>query len=211
LIAADDLGVTDLGLSVNGVTTPLNSDGKASVTLANGGLIELFAEATDSADQIASSLFQLIVRNADGSLPNLSGLGLAEGSEPDAPNVRIVTPAVGVIVDQPVEIIGSITGSSLPVGHWQVTGNAKLGNFAVEFTDVELPLAGIPNTIKRTYDSLNTDRSGDFGYGWSLAIQDADLRETILYGMTLLNCSSGSSRNMNGCGATAIRVGRASS
>lgn len=61
----------------------------------------------------------------------------------------------------------------------QVTGSAKLGNFAVEFTDVELALAGIPIVVKRAYNSLNAPRSGDFGYGWSLAIQDADIAETV--------------------------------
>ncbi len=60
-----------------------------------------------------------------------------------------------------------------------VTGGAKLGDFAVEFTDLELPLAGIPLTIKRQYNSLNAARSGDFGYGWSLAIQEADIAETV--------------------------------
>src|SRR4029079_5278775 len=60
-----------------------------------------------------------------------------------------------------------------------VSGNAKLGNFAVEFTDVELPLAGIPITIKRTYSSLLASRSADFGYGWAVSQQDADIAETV--------------------------------
>jgi hypothetical protein len=50
-----------------------------------------------------------------------------------------------------------------------VAGNLKLGNFTVSFTDVTIPVAGIPITIGRTYDTLNANTSGDFGYGWSLA------------------------------------------
>jgi RHS repeat-associated protein len=362
VVAADDLGVAAVSLLVNGVVTPLNAEQQATVTPANGGLLELFAEATDTAGQTGTSLLQMIVRNADGSLPDLSGLGLSDGSEPGAPDIRITTPSVGEIFEQPSEIVGSITGTSVPVGDWQVdyalaewvnpealsapdddyvllaegsgpvmngvlamlpadalppgayllrvqasgidgptryfgfvvgvrvepldirpeivitspsndsavtyltelrgsirtrqtlrewnveyalssevnlqnlaapgvswtriaegaepieegvlatfdpmvlpndtyvlrvsawnnnglgwaeplvlhvSGDAKLGNFAVEFTDIELPLAGIPITVTRRYDSLNAERPGDFGYGWSMAFQDTDVRETV--------------------------------
>jgi hypothetical protein len=54
-----------------------------------------------------------------------------------------------------------------------VAGNLKLGNFTVSFTDVTIPVAGIPITIGRTYDTLNANTSGDFGYGWSLDLKDA--------------------------------------
>ena len=60
-----------------------------------------------------------------------------------------------------------------------VTGQAKLGHFAVEFVDVDLPLAGIPVQVRRRYDSLQAGRMGDFGHGWSLGVQDADIRETV--------------------------------
>ncbi|MBX3742522.1 MAG: hypothetical protein KF712_16165 [Akkermansiaceae bacterium] len=60
-----------------------------------------------------------------------------------------------------------------------VSGEAKLGNFRLEFDDLVLPLAGIPIRINRIYDTLNSNRSGDFGYGWSLGIGDPDIRETV--------------------------------
>jgi hypothetical protein len=46
-----------------------------------------------------------------------------------------------------------------------VTQNAKLGNFHLEYTDLSIPLAGIPITIYRVYDTLQADQSGAFGYG----------------------------------------------
>jgi len=61
---------------------------------------------------------------------------------------------------------------------YHVTGDAKLGNFRLDFTDLQIPLAGIPITITRSYDSLEAGRSSDFGYGWKLAISDSDIRET---------------------------------
>ena len=51
-----------------------------------------------------------------------------------------------------------------------VDSQLKLGNFSLSFTDLEIPVAGIPITIRRTYDTLNAAEMGDFGYGWKLDI-----------------------------------------
>ena len=48
-----------------------------------------------------------------------------------------------------------------------VVGELKLGNFRLSFTDLTIPVAGLPIALTRTYDSLDT-REGDFGAGWSL-------------------------------------------
>jgi RHS repeat-associated protein len=52
----------------------------------------------------------------------------------------------------------------------QVDGRLKLGNLTFSATDLTVPVAGIPITIGRTYDSTNATRSGDFGYGWKLTL-----------------------------------------
>ena len=64
-------------------------------------------------------------------------------------------------------------------GLYHVTGQAKLGNFRIEFTDLSVPLQGIPIQIRRIYDTLDSGRSNDFGYGWTLGANDADIRETV--------------------------------
>ena len=75
------------------------------------------------------------------------------------------------------------SGNSFTISNtFAVTGQAKLGNFTTEFTDLQVPLAGIPITITRQYDTLNADLSQDFGYGWRLGIGDADLRESVPVG-----------------------------
>jgi RHS repeat-associated protein len=51
-----------------------------------------------------------------------------------------------------------------------VTGEYKPGRVVFETTDLTVPVAGLPITIGRRYDSLEKDKIGDFGYGWSLAI-----------------------------------------
>jgi len=50
-----------------------------------------------------------------------------------------------------------------------VAGELKLGNLALRFTDLIVPLAGLPIEVRRIYDTLDTS-SGDFGPGWRLAL-----------------------------------------
>ena len=60
-----------------------------------------------------------------------------------------------------------------------VEAQAVLGNFRLDFTDLTIPLAGIPIQIHRTYDTLNSRRSGDFGFGWQLSVSQPNLRESV--------------------------------
>ena len=56
-----------------------------------------------------------------------------------------------------------------------VDSNLKLGNFSLSFTDLTIPVAGIPITVNRVYDTLRAHEEGDFGYGWRLAIGEFDV------------------------------------
>ena len=58
-----------------------------------------------------------------------------------------------------------------------VTGNLKVGNMFLSFTDINSNVAGIPLSVTRNYSSTNKS-SGDFGTGWSLGIQGAKLIES---------------------------------
>ncbi len=60
--------------------------------------------------------------------------------------------------------------------HVGLSGELKLGNFRLSFTDMVIPVAGIPIEITRIYDTLQADREGDFGYGWRLEYRNTDLR-----------------------------------
>jgi fibro-slime domain-containing protein/RHS repeat-associated protein len=77
--------------------------------------------------------------------------------------------ATGTNINGRTQIIGAVVG---------VYSQLKLGEFRIEFTDLSIPVAGVPIQIKRVYDSRQSHDSRDFGYGWSLGIQDAHILET---------------------------------
>ncbi|HEY9621936.1 MAG TPA: putative Ig domain-containing protein [Crinalium sp.] len=60
-----------------------------------------------------------------------------------------------------------------------VAGELKLGNFRLSFTDLSVPVTGIPITVTRTYDTLTSATSDDFGYGWRMEFRDTDLRTSL--------------------------------
>ncbi len=57
-----------------------------------------------------------------------------------------------------------------------IDGGMKVGNFSLAFEDLTVPMAGIPIQIIRSYDSRDT-RVGDFGTGWTMAINDIRLQK----------------------------------
>jgi RHS repeat-associated protein len=61
------------------------------------------------------------------------------------------------------------TFEAASIASYSVAGDLKLGNFSVQFTDLSIPVAGIPISISRRYDSLDTSK-GEFGAGWRLAL-----------------------------------------
>ncbi|MHC4498455.1 MAG: PKD domain-containing protein, partial [Planctomycetota bacterium] len=60
---------------------------------------------------------------------------------------------------------------------YQIQGQMKVGNFTISFNDLTIPVAGIPITITRTYDSRNRTK-GDFGAGWTLDLSDIEVSES---------------------------------
>jgi len=51
-----------------------------------------------------------------------------------------------------------------------IDGQLKLGRYSVTYQDMAVPVGGIPIQVNRTYDTLNRNRQGDFGYGWDLEV-----------------------------------------
>ena len=70
---------------------------------------------------------------------------------------------------------GTIKGVNIDLD----TQDYKPGRMTYSVPDLVIPLAGIPITVTRTYDSLESSRNTDFGYGWSLAVGNAKIEESI--------------------------------
>lgn len=58
-----------------------------------------------------------------------------------------------------------------------VTGDLKLGQFSVSFLDKALNIGRLPLDVTRAYDSRKRGEKGDFGYGWSIRLTEAELME----------------------------------
>ena len=58
-----------------------------------------------------------------------------------------------------------------------ITGDLKLGQFAVSYKDKALNIGRFPLDVTRAYDSRNRSVKGDFGYGWSISLSDVELIE----------------------------------
>jgi len=61
----------------------------------------------------------------------------------------------------------------------QIGGDLKLGNFTLSFTDLTVPVFGVPITVTRTYDTLAAAQSSDFGFGWRLEFRNMNLRTSV--------------------------------
>jgi RHS repeat-associated protein len=74
-----------------------------------------------------------------------------------------------------------------------VTGEMKVGHFSITLEEVNLPFAGIPIRVTRTYDTRRRNEPLDFGPGWSIDYQNVRLRESQApgYGWTLQQIGSG--------------------
>jgi hypothetical protein len=221
--AVDNVGVTKLTLTVNGQPVALSPTGSYTLTAANLGTVNLVASATDASGNIGSDSDSVLVYDA---------------TDPDAPEVSLLTPTDGSDVTAPTEVIGRVVDTNLLdwtltvepydfsappriIGHGtdpvydtvvgtfdptllengsyrvrltardlgnhtntaehilHVSGALKLGNFRLSVTDFTVPVAGIPITIGRTYDSLRAHRDEGLGYGWQLDIKGATLRANV--------------------------------
>ncbi len=62
-----------------------------------------------------------------------------------------------------------------------VGGELKVGNFTVTYTDLDVPMSGLPIQVVRTYDSRDT-RKGDFGAGWTLGMRNVRVEKSVVLG-----------------------------
>jgi RHS repeat-associated protein len=122
------------------------------------------------------------IRSADGGDAIQIGEGTGEVTNPEN---------LGVVLDPSILENGSYVvtlravnsgGTASASRSIRVTGHLKLGNFNMSVTDLTVPVAGIPISVGRTYDTLRAGRDASLGFGWTLNIGDADLRVDLVDG-----------------------------
>ncbi|HTF96523.1 MAG TPA: choice-of-anchor A family protein, partial [Cellvibrio sp.] len=70
-------------------------------------------------------------------------------------------------------------GKTSMIGHPVVVeGNLKIGHFSFTQEDLSIPLAGIPVSVSRTYDSRRRLEKLDFGHGWTVDYQNVRIEES---------------------------------
>jgi fibro-slime domain-containing protein/RHS repeat-associated protein len=220
--ATDSVGVETLTLRVNGAPVTLDAQGRATLSIASVGAVNLQATATDAAGNTGTADAQVFgIDPFNTEAPVVSFSNLVEGSIFTAPG-----DIIGTVTDDnllsyslsiaPVEggdfveiargtnsvtdgILGTFDPSTLQNDSYilrlsatdlsgltsfvetqvSVSGDLKLGNFRLSFTDLTIPVTGIPIQVTRTYDSLTSATTDDFGYGWRMEFRDTDLRTSL--------------------------------
>ncbi len=220
--ATDNVGVTDLVLTVNGAPLSLDANGEAVFDAADVGAFDVAARAADAAGNTQTVNDSFTVFDPANDNP---------------PVLELTSPSDDATITAPTEVRGTVTDTDLlfytlsvaPVGSDQftefargtssvsdgvlgtldptlllndsyvlrleatdagghiatldqqvnVSDNLKLGNFSLSFTDLSVPVSGIPITVTRTYDTLTAAQSGDLGFGWRLEFRDVDLRSSV--------------------------------
>ena len=235
VMASDNVGVTSLGLTLDGQVVALDASGSATVTLDAQEIAQLVGTATDAAGNVGTGSAQVRVLDPnDSRAPTVTitspspgailagsttirgtvavGPGetleyytveVARADRVDLANIGAANPAFRLLARGTAPVADGVLATfdptlvaddgyvirviafntngrgqaqALPV---EVAGGAKLGNFHLAITDLSVPVAGIPIQVTRVYDTLNAGTSGDFGYGWSLGVRDAQIRETV--------------------------------
>ncbi|QOY86405.1 RHS repeat-associated core domain-containing protein [Paludibaculum fermentans] len=69
-----------------------------------------------------------------------------------------------------LQAVNSTGAAQVSLVRFYATGEYKPGRVTATVTDFTVPLAGLPIQIQRTYDSLERQFKGDFGYGWKLGV-----------------------------------------
>ena len=77
-----------------------------------------------------------------------------------------------------VDASGNITST---MKTYELEGEMKVGNFTVAFNDLTVPMAGMPITIIRMYDSRMKSK-GDFGFGWTLGLKNIEINVSGVLG-----------------------------
>ncbi|MDD5705612.1 MAG: PKD domain-containing protein [Kiritimatiellae bacterium] len=151
------------------------------VTSVRDGLFELFgtADDPDASDAVA---YRLCLFDADGALVTTvtpgprDGEGWHTGRVPAGGSFGALD--LSLLRNDVYELrlqVRSGTKIATVAAPLAIDSPLKIGQFTFSQQDITVPVSGLPLAVIRTYDSLNA-ASGDFGYGWTYAISEPQVR-----------------------------------
>ena len=128
-------------------------------------------------DSVGISKYELFYKEKDSSDWTLfaSGTENVDNAELGTFDPTLLENGVYDIKLEVTDANGNISSVTEPV---IVEGNLKIGVFNIGFTDLVTNLGGINLTLSRNYSTSKSDKSGDFGYGWSLGLTGLKVYET---------------------------------
>lgn len=132
---------------------------------------------TVSDDELASWTLGLVERGAPaGSYIEIaSGNGAMDNALAGKLDPTLLQNGLYNLVLQAEDQSGNFTQDNVLIS---VEGAMKLGHFAISFIDLQVPVAGLPVTITRSYDTRQRHKPLDFGYGWTIDYQSLRLQES---------------------------------
>ncbi len=65
--------------------------------------------------------------------------------------------------------------TSTAEAEFALNSELKIGQFSFSNLDLLIPVGGMPISVIRTYNSLNSNKKGEFGYGWIYSIKDIEV------------------------------------
>ncbi|MCR9296030.1 MAG: putative Ig domain-containing protein, partial [bacterium] len=142
-------------------------------------LTDVFATVTD--EYLAGYRLEYSRLN-ENTWQTLAEVAVTDGTPLDVVNGRIAVLDPTLLLNDQYEL--RLTAEDLQgnkafdTAIISLDGQAKIGTFELAFTDLSIPLAGIPIEIGRTYSTLHADNSMDFGFGWKLDVASPRIRET---------------------------------
>lgn len=135
----------------------------------SGGTVSGLTQIVGTASDASFLRYELALAASDDTVFTLVGEGFSpvtDGLLGTLDPTRLLNGAYTLRLTA-YDAAGNTAGAQVPI---VVEGSMKVGAFTVAYTDMTVPLSGIPIQITRTYDSRDK-RAGDFGVGWSLGIK----------------------------------------
>jgi RHS repeat-associated protein len=99
---------------------------------------------------------------------------LASGTGTPPSPLAIFDPTLLTNGSYAITITANASGGGVQISQSSIVvlGGLKIGRYTTTFQDMAVPVTGIPMEVRRSYDSIDTATSGDFGFGWRVSISN---------------------------------------